>query len=127
MARDMGPLLSDFDEGQTRAQELLALQIPGLVWNWLFEGRELPLAIQDYLVGWFAANPGVRGLLEGLVEERGTEMPLALPEEAHALVELITRTRRLGLSIYWWQLQNRVMALPDRGMHVELCQLLGLS
>jgi alpha-amylase/alpha-mannosidase (GH57 family) len=127
LARDMGPLLSDFDEGQTRAQELLALQIPGLVWNWLFEGRELPLGLQDCLVGWFAANPGVRGLLEGMIEERGMKMALSLPEEAHALVQVIIRSRRLGLSIYWWQLQNRVMALPGRGVHVELCQLLGLS
>lgn len=127
LARDMGPLLSDFDEGQTRSQELLALQVPGLVWNWLFDGQEMPSGIQDYLAGWFAANPGVRGLLEGMVEERGTKMPLSLPEEAHALVQVITRSRRLGLSIYWWQLQNRVMALPDRGVHVELCQLLGLS
>ena len=34
---------------------------------------------------------------------------------------------RLGLSIYWWEAQNAVMALPNRGVHVELCTLLGLS
>lgn len=127
LARDMNPLLADFAEGQGAPQELLALQIPGLVWNWLFEGRELSRALQDYLAAWFAANPGVRKLLEGLVEERGTEMALSLPGQAHALVELITRTRRLGLSIYWWEAQNAVMAVPNRGVHVELCMLLGLS
>ena len=127
LARDMGPLLSDFTEGQREPQELLALQIPGLVWNWLFEGRELPRGTQDFLAGWFAVNPGMRKLLERLVEERGSEMALALPEQAYALVELITRTRRLGLSIYWWDVQNAVMAVPSRGIHVELCQLLGLS
>jgi hypothetical protein len=127
LARDMGPLLSDFDEGQIQPQELLAFQIPGLVWNWLFEEQELSLGMQDFLTAWFAANPGVRSLLEGLIEERGTKMSLSLPAEAHALVQVITRSRRLGLSIYWWELQNRVMALPNRGVHVELCQLLGLS
>lgn len=127
LARDMGPLLPDFTEGQGEPQELLALQIPGLVWNWLFEGRELPRSTQDYLAGWFAVNPGVRKLLERLVEERGTQMALSLPGQAHALVEVITRSRRLGLSIYWWKAQNAVMALPNRGVHVELCQLLGLS
>ena len=127
LARDTGPLLSDFTEGQNQSQELLALQIPGLVWNWLFEGQELPAGIQDFLTGWFTANPGVRKLLERLVEERGTQMALSLPGQAHALVELITRSRRLGLSIYWWEAQNAVMAAPNRCVHVELCQLLGLS
>ena len=69
----------------------------------------------------------MRNLLERLVEERGTKMALSLPEQAHALVDLITRSRRLGLSIYWWEAQNAVMAAPNRGVHVELCQLLGLS
>lgn len=127
LARDMGPLLSEFTEGQSRSQELLALQIPGLAWNWMLEGQEPPAGIQDFLIGWLAGNPGVRNLLERLVEERGTEMALSLPEQAHALVDLITRSRRLGLSIYWWEAQNAVMAAPNRGVHVELCQLLGLS
>ncbi|MGE4441952.1 MAG: DUF3536 domain-containing protein [Desulfomicrobium sp.] len=127
LARDMGPLLSDFSEGQSQPQEFLALQIPGLAWNWLFEGQESPAGVRDFLAGWFAANPGVRKLMERLVEERGTRMALSLPGQAHALVELITRSRRLGLSIYWWEAQNAVMALPNRGVHVELCQLLGLS
>ena len=127
LARDMGPLLSDFTEGQREPQGLLPLQIPGLVWNWLFEGQELPRGTQDYLAGWFAANPGLRKLLERLVEERGTEMGLSLPGQAHALVQVITRSRRLGLSIYWWEVQNTVMDVPHRGVHVELCQLLGLS
>ncbi len=127
LARGMAPLLSDFTEGQGEPQELLALQIPGLAWNWLFEGQGLPLGIQDFLAGWFAANAGTRRLLERLVEERGTEMGLSLPGQAPALVQLITRSRRLGLSIYWWEVQNAVMATPNRGVHVELCQLLGLS
>jgi hypothetical protein len=67
-----------------------------------------------YLAGWFAANAGVRQLLERLAEERGTGMALTLPENAHSLVELITRTRRLGFSIYWWEVQNAVMAAPNR-------------
>ena len=103
------------------------MQIPGLVWNWLFEGDELSKDMQAYLSGWFAANAGVRQLLERLVEERGTGMALSLPGQAHSLVELITRTRRLGFSIYWWEVQNVVMAAPNRGVHVELCQLLNLA
>jgi len=103
------------------------MQIPGLVWNWLFEGQDLPRDMQDSLAAWFAANAGIRKLLERLIEERGTQMALSLPGQAHALVELITRSRRLGLSIYWWEAQNAVMAVPNRGVHVELCTLLGLS
>jgi len=127
LARAMSPLLANFTEGQRQPQELLALQIPGMVWNWLFEGDELPRDIQAYLTGWFAANAGVRQLLERLVEAHGTGMALTLPEHAHSLVELITRTRRLGFSIYWWEVQNMVMAAPNRGVHVELCQLLNLA
>lgn len=127
LAREMAPLLSGFTEGQSAPQELLALQIPGLVWNWLFEGKDLPRDMRDSLVAWFAANAGIRKLLERLIEERGTEMSLSLPGQAHPLVDLITRTRRLGLSIYWWEAQNAVMAVPNRGVHVELCTLLGLS
>ena len=127
LVRAVAPLLADFTEGQRQPQELLALQIPGLVWNWLFEGDELSKDMQAYLSGWFAANAGVRQLLERLVEERGTGMALSLPGQAHSLVELITRTRRLGFSIYWWEVQNVVMAAPNRGVHVELCQLLNLA
>lgn len=127
LAREMAPLLSGFADGQSVSQELLAMQIPGLVWNWLFEGVELPRGMQDSLASWFAVNTGIRKLLERLIEERGTEMALSLPEQAHALVELITRSRHLGLSIYWWEVQNKVMAVPNRGVHVELCTLLGLS
>lgn len=127
LARAMSPLLANFTEGQRQPQELLALQIPGLVWNWLFEGDELPRDMQAYLAGWFGANAGVRQLLERLVEERGTGMAQALPKNAHSLVELITRTRRLGFSIYWWEVQNMVMTAPNRGVHVELCQLLNLA
>jgi hypothetical protein len=127
LARDMSPLLSGFTEGQSEPPQLLAMQIPGLVWNWLFEGQELSRDLQGYLAAWFAANPGVRKPLERLIEERGTQLALSLPSQAHALVELITRTRHLGLSIYWWEAQNAVMAVPNRGVHVELCTLLGLS
>jgi hypothetical protein len=82
LARGMAPLLSEFTEGQAEPQELLVLQIPGLAWNWLFEGQGLPLGVQDFLAGWFAANAGTRRLLERLVEERGTEMGLSLPGQA---------------------------------------------
>ncbi len=127
LARRMAPLLSGFSEGQSEPQQFLAMQIPGLVWNWLFEGQDLSRDMQNSLTAWFAANAGIRKLLERLIEERGTQMALSLPGQAHALVELITRTRHLGLSIYWWEAQNAVMALPNRGVHVELCTLLGLS
>ncbi|UTF50077.1 DUF3536 domain-containing protein [Desulfomicrobium sp. ZS1] len=127
LARHMAPLLSGFAEGQSEPQQSLAMQIPGLVWNWLFEGQDLPRDMQDSLAAWFAANAGIRKLLERLIEERGTQMALSLPGQAHALVELITRSRRLGLSIYWWEAQNAVMAVPNRGVHVELCTLLGVS
>lgn len=127
LAREMAPLLSGFAEGQSVSQELLAMQIPGLVWNWLFEGGELPRDMQDSLAAWFGANAGIRKLLQRLIEERGTEMALSLPDQAHALVDLITRSRHVGLSIYWWEVQNTVMAVPHRGVHVELCMLLGLS
>jgi hypothetical protein len=54
-------------------------------------------------------------------------MARSLPGSARAVTNLIVGTRRLGLSVYWWEVQNMVMAMPDRGVHVELCQLLGLS
>jgi hypothetical protein len=127
LAREMAPLLSGLTEGQEASLELLAMEIPGLVWNWLFEGGELPRSMQDSLAAWFAANPGARKMLERLVEQRGTEMALSLPDQAHELVELIIRSRHVGLSIYWWELQNTVMALSRRCVHEELCQLLGLS
>jgi len=127
VAGNVAPLFADFTEGQHQPQGLLAMQVPGLVWNWVFAGQELSGDMQSSLTGWFAANSGMRQLLERLIEERGTEMARTLPEHATALVALITRTRRLGLSIHWWEVQNKVMAVPNRGVHVELCQLLGLS
>ena len=69
----------------------------------------------------------MRQVLERLVEERGTAMARSLPGSARAVTNLIVGTRRLGLSVYWWEVQNMVMALPDRGVHVELCQLLNVS
>jgi hypothetical protein len=127
LARETAPLLSGFAEGQTLPQEQLALLVPGLVWNWLFEGRELPADILAFLSGWLGANAGVRQVLERLVEERGTEMARSLPGSARAVTSLIVGVRRLGLSVYWWEVQNMVMALPDRAVHVELCQLLNVS
>ena len=126
-ARTLSPLLAEFSEGQSAPQEQLALLIPGLVWNWLFEAQDLSQEIQEYLVAWLSANPGVRQVIERSAEERGTAMVRGLPAGVHSLADLIVRTRRLGLSIYWWEVQNLVMDMADRGVHIELCQLLGLS
>jgi len=124
-ALDLAPLLSGFTEGQHQPQATLVMQVPGLVWNWLFHGQEVRADVLGFLNGWLGANAGVRHLLERLVEERGTAM--ADSGQVQELAPLITRSRQLGLSIYWWELQNKVMALPDRGVHVELCQLINLS
>jgi hypothetical protein len=80
-----------------------------------------------FLTAWLSANADMRRLLEGLAEERGTDMARDLKAKSHVLVELIARTRRLGMSIYWWEVQNLVMAEPKRCVHEELCLLLNLS
>ena len=126
-ARDCSALLDSFAEGQDRPQEALAMLVPGLVWNWLFEAQGLPDDVLGFLTGWLSANPGTRQVLERCVEERGTELARDLGSNSHGLVDLITRSRRLGLSIYWWEVQNLVMAEPKRCVHGELCQLLNLS
>lgn len=126
-AAELAPLLDSFTEGQSRPQELLALLAPGLAWNWLFEGTELPGDVLGFLAGWMSANAGMRQMLEGFVEEQGTALARDLKAGAHALARLITRARRLELSIYWWEAQNLVMADPKRCVHEELCQLLNLS
>ncbi|HCU67651.1 MAG TPA: glycoside hydrolase [Desulfomicrobium sp.] len=127
MAEILDPLLAGFDEGQKVPQERLALLAPGLVWNWLFGGRTLPADVLGFLNAWLSANKDMRNLLEGLVEERGTDMARDLSSNSHALTELIARTRRVGMSIYWWEVQNLVMAEPKRCVHEELCLLLNLS
>jgi hypothetical protein len=66
-------------------------------------------------------------MLERRVEKLGVELARALPYGEETLVTLITRTRKLGLGVHWWNTQNILMARPDRGMHEELCQLLGLA
>lgn len=126
-ARDLSSLLAGFSEGQREPLERIDLLGPGLIWNWLLEGLDLPPDLRDFLAGWLAANPGPRRALERMVEERGTAMARSLPGSARELVELIVRTRQVGLSIYWWEAQNLVMGLPGRGRQVELCQLLGLA
>ena len=127
MAEILDPLLAGFDEGQNVPQERLAMLAPGLVWNWLFGGRSLPADVLAFLNVWLSANKDMRNLLEGLAEERGTDMARDLTANSHALTELIARTRRLGMSIYWWEVQNLVMAEPKRCVHEELCLLLNLS
>lgn len=127
MAEILDPLMAGFDEGQKVPQERLALLAPGLVWNWLFGGRTLPADVLGFLNAWLSANKDMRNLLEGLAEERGTDMARDLKANSHALTELIARTRRLGMSIYWWEVQNLVMAEPKRCVHEELCLLLNLS
>jgi hypothetical protein len=127
LAAALVPLVRGFDEGQKVPQEQLALLAPGLVWNWLFEGRALPEDMLGFLTAWLSANADMRRLLEGLAEERGTDMARDLKAKSHVLVELIARTRRLGMSIYWWEVQNLVMAEPKRCVHEELCLLLNLS
>ncbi|GAB6111239.1 DUF3536 domain-containing protein [Desulfomicrobium salsuginis] len=126
-AEILDPLLAGFDEGQKVPQERLALLAPGLVWNWLFGGRTLPADVLGFLNAWLSANKDMRNLLEGLAEERGTGMARDITANSHALTELIARTRRLGMSIYWWEVQNLVMAEPKRCVHEELCLLLNLS
>jgi hypothetical protein len=126
-ARECSVLLDTFAEGQDRPQERVGLLVPGLVWNRLFDGVRLPGDMQDFLTGWLSANPGVRRVLERCVEERGTDMARDLGANSHGLVDLITRSRRFGLSIYWWDVQNLVMAEPKRCVHEELCLLLNLS
>ncbi len=127
LAEILVPLLAGFDEGQKVPQERLAMLAPGLVWNWLFGGRSLPADVLAFLNVWLSANKDMRNLLEGLAEERGTNMARDLTANSHALTELIARTRRLGMSIYWWEVQNLVMAEPKRCVHEELCLLLNLS
>mgnify|MGYP003585370086 CR=1 FL=1 len=123
----LAPHMGCFDEGQKVPLERIAMLAPGLVWNWLFEGGRLSGDVLGYLGGWLSANPDMRRLLEGLAEERGTDMARDLAANSHALTELIARTRRLGMSIYWWEVQNLVMAEPKRCVHEELCLLLNLS
>jgi hypothetical protein len=126
-AAKLAPLLDSFEEGQGAPQELLAMLAPGLAWNWFFEGQDLPGDILGFLAGWMSANGGMRQMLERFAEERGTLLARDLTTDAHELARLIVRTRRLGLSIYWWEAQNLVMAAPRRCVHEELCQLLNLS
>jgi hypothetical protein len=126
-ARECSVLLDSFAEGQDRPQEALTMLVPGLVWNWLFEDGEVPDDVLGFLTDWLSANPGTRQVLERNVEERGTTMARDLGANSHGLVDLITRSRRLGLSIYWWEVQNLVMSEPERCVHEELCQLLNLS
>lgn len=127
LAEILDPFLTGFDEGQKVPQERLAMLAPGLVWNWLFGGRSLPADVLAFLNVWLSANKDMRNLLEGMAEERGTDMARDLSSNSHALTELIARTRRLGMSIYWWEVQNLVMAEPKRCVHEELCLLLNLS
>jgi hypothetical protein len=126
-AAKLAPLLDSFDEGQGTPRELLAMLAPGLAWNWLFEGQDLPGDILGFLAGWMPANVGMRQMLERFAEERGTLLASDLTKSSHELAQLIIRTRRLGLSIYWWEAQNMVMAAPKRCVHEELCLLLNLS
>ncbi len=126
-ATTIAPYLTEFAEGQHEPQAFLTLHIPGLVWNWLGASHELPSDLLRFIPAWLGANPGLRALLERRVEKLGVELARALPHGEETLVTLITRTRKLGLGVHWWNTQNILMAKPDRGMHEELCQLLGLA
>lgn len=126
-AASLRPLLSGFSEGQSQPQGFLDALIPGLLWNWLLGGDELPQDILIWIPGWLGRNADLRTMLERRIEAHGRELAKDLETHEQKLLGLITRTRRVGLGVWWWEVQNTVMALADHHRHVELCQLLGLA
>ena len=72
-------------------------------------------------------NEAARAMLEHETEAHGVRLAQELPRSAHDLSGLIVRARKLGLRVWFWQVQNMVMELPGRDVHAELCQLLGLA
>ncbi|NCD25293.1 MAG: DUF3536 domain-containing protein [Deltaproteobacteria bacterium] len=121
------PLLTNFTEGQHVPQASLALHMPGLIWNWLTARLDPPADLVRFAQGWIGTNPDIRAILERRAEDLGAELAGSLPQTEKALLDLITRARGLGLGVHWWAAQNILMALPTRGRHEELGQLLGLA
>jgi hypothetical protein len=125
LAQALVPFLDNVAEDHTH--EKLALLVPGLCWNWLSGTTPLSEEMLAWLRKYLEKNGSIRVVLERRAEDHGALLAQELPERAHDLTGLIVRARKLGLHVWFWQAQNMVMALPERDMHTELCQLLGLA
>lgn len=125
LALALAPFLNGASEDRARGR--LALLLPGLSWNWLSGEMNLSEDTVVWLRRTLEKNEAARAMLERETEAHGVRLAQELPRSAHDLSGLIVRARKLGLRVWFWQVQNMVMELPGRDVHAELCQLLGLA